>query len=63
MASMTRLRRRLLRWRRYGDKIRWQLGDDARRQLTGSDRATIAYVHERWRRQVRTVYWPTGQAS
>lgn len=55
MASMTQLRRRLLRWDRYVCHYPYS---PAFRTPKGHDRAVFALDDERDRRTVRTVYWP-----
>lgn len=59
MASLRKLRRRLLAWDRYAARINYQLGDPLDRRWTAYDRADCAVANEQRRRQIRAVYWPT----
>lgn len=64
MASLTRLRRRLLRWSRYTDRVAYNPRISqpwAWQPPHGFQRAARAVVAERERREVRTVYWPTDR--
>lgn len=64
MASMTKLRRRFLRWDRYLAKVHSHVSHEEwnDRSKSGYWRSLRAFKEEQMRREVRTVYWPTVEA-
>lgn len=56
MASLTKLRKRLLLWSRYADRIGNRFGDPCGDHVNGYDRAWVDVQYERWRREVRDLY-------
>ena len=62
MSSLTRLRRRLLRWERYLDRVQSCVnhGDHRGRARSGYWRALYAVKFERSRRDVDAMFWPVA---